>query len=457
MFRRTGTILNRPPSRCGPPCPSEPPPRRWLGRNQLLAFLLGAIFAATPAIAAPGEYVILGHVAGVLTRPDTGSPPHIAIVYDNGPVSPMHPMCHEMAKRGFVTWCAISSFPDEISKNWSTGVLQEVGSAIVYLRKLPGIDTIVLYGHSGGGAVASLYEATAENGALFCNDPRKLFPCGDAVAGLSRADAVVFPDAHPGMAVMNLRGINPSVSIEGNKVIVDPSLDPFDLRNGFNRDGASHYTASFQERYFTAQASVMNQLVDRAQAIEAGIANGAISNPAAEQIVIPRFGVATHLDELDPTIAVTMSTVRPERLLRNDGTIAIQKIDSVWTGRSPFVDVTEDIVTSARNFLDLRAVRAQDSMSKIDWCSANSDTVCNTRQIRAPVLFIAAGASDFIADEERMFDGSPSSDKEYIVVEGALHAGKPCIQCEKVPGQYANSEKNQYDYIASWLNKRFSR
>ena len=45
--------------------------------------------------------------------------------------------------------------------------------------------------------------------------------------------------------------------------------------------------------------------------------------------------------------------------------------------------------------------------------------------------------------------------KEYIVVEGALHGGQPCRACEKIPGQYANSERNMYDYIRDWINERF--
>jgi hypothetical protein len=71
------------------------------------------------------------------------------------------------------------------------------------------------------------------------------------------------------------------------------------------------------------------------------------------------------------------------------------------------------------------------------------------------VLFIPAGAGGFIADEEIMFENSPAKDKEFIVVEGALHGGQPCKQCEKTPGQYSNSERNMYDYITDWITTRF--
>jgi hypothetical protein len=406
------------------------------------------------AMALQRTYIATGGSQWVVTRPDSGPAPHVAILYDNGLESPLHPMCTGMAKRGFLTWCAISN-PELVDLgNWMKIAL-EIKAAIEYLRRQPGIDTIVLYGHSGGGAAASFYEAVAENGVSFCQGPHKLSRCSTDLAGLPRADAVVFPDAHPGMDVMSLRGLNPSLIVDGKRVKVDQALNPFSVRNGFNPNGHSHYSAPFQKRYYAAQAAEMRGLVARALRIKAAMAAGRISNPADEQIVIPGFGIATHLDELDPSIAVTMSTVRPERLLLNNGTITVQPIHSVWTGRSPFLHFRQNIVEPATAFLDMRAVRARDSMSKIDWCSANSDTVCNSWHIHVPVLFIASGASDFIADEERMYDGSPSPDKQFIVVQGALHDGAPCVQCETSPGQYANSMKNLFNYIAHWINKRF--
>ncbi len=424
-------------------------------RRKLAALGLAlSIAALQPAMALQRTYVATAGSQWVVTRPDSGPAPRIAILYDNGLASPLHPMCTEMAKRGFLTWCALSNPELADLRDWMHVAL-EIKAAIAYLRQQPGIDAIVLYGHSGGGAAASFYQAVAENGVSFCQSPRKLSRCGDDLAGLPRADAVVFPDAHPGMDVMSLRGLNPALISAGDRIKVDPTLDPFSPRNGFDPNGHSHYSAAFQKRYYAAQAAEMRRLVTRALRIQARIAAGRLSNPAEEQIVIPGFGIATHLDELDPSIAVTMSTVRPERLLRNDGTISVQRIHSVWTGRSPFLHFSQDIVEPATSFLEMRALRARDSMSQIDWCSANSDTVCNAWHIHVPVLFIASGASDFIADEERMYDGSPAHDKQYIVVEGALHPGAPCVECAASPDRYANSMTNLFNYIARWINQRF--
>jgi len=416
------------------------------------AVLLGPGVAAQVA---PREYVDLGRVAGVVTRPDSGPPPQVAVVYENGSNGASHRMCGELARRGFLTWCAIPRLNFELNDDWTDTAL-DIKAAIQYLTRQRGIRSVVLYGHSGGGAIAGFYQAVAENGVAYCQAPRKLAPCRGALADLPRADAVVFPDAHPGMDVMSLRGLNPSISVAGGELRVDPQLDPFSVANGFDPNGHSHFSAAFQRRYFRAQADQMRRLVDRALAMRAAARANPRLDPAAQLISIAGFGIATHLDELDPGIAVTMSTRRPERLLRNDGTITVTPIRSVWTGHSPMVHFSQDLISTADAFLALRAVRATDSMSAVDWCSANSDTVCNTAHIRAPVLFIAAGASDFIADEERMYDGSPAADKEFLVVQGALHGGAPCTECENTPGQYSNSETNQYDYIANWIRKRLT-
>jgi hypothetical protein len=133
-----------------------------------------------------------------------------------------------------------------------------------------------------------------------------------------------------------------------------------------------------------------------------------------------------------------------------------EPIRSVATGGSAppstRLDVSE--ANSAR-FLSRIAVRATHSISGVEYCSANSATVCNVQSIRVPVLFIPAGAGNFIADGELMFEISSAKDKELIVVEGATHGGQPCRPCEKTQGQYANSERNMYDYMAAWMKTRF--
>jgi hypothetical protein len=61
----------------------------------------------------------------------------------------------------------------------------------------------------------------------------------------------------------------------------------------------------------------------------------------------------------------------------------------------------------------------------------------------------------FVRDSERLLDNSAASDKDFIVVEGALHSFEPCTACERTPGQYGNTVRNLFDYVQRWTNTRF--
>jgi len=77
------------------------------------------------------------------------------------------------------------------------------------------------------------------------------------------------------------------------------------------------------------------------------------------------------------------------------------------------------------------------------------------QSISIPILITAMGAHYFIRDNEIHYDTAISADKEFIVIEGATHGFAPCTACETTPGQYANSQKNFFDYAAKWIAARF--
>jgi len=61
----------------------------------------------------------------------------------------------------------------------------------------------------------------------------------------------------------------------------------------------------------------------------------------------------------------------------------------------------------------------------------------------------------FIRDNEIHYEMAASKDKDYIVIEGAAHGGTPCTACETTPGEYSNTLKNLFDYVAQWIDARF--
>src|SRR5689334_7672072 len=425
---------------------------------------------AIPAVAlaqSHPEFVPLARVSAALYRPDSGPAPHIAFLVSHRTANNLNNIaCKELAKRGFLALCWNTRFQNnEASVRWED-IAFDVKTTVDYVRSLPGITKVVLLGHSGGSPLMSYYEAVAEAGPNWCKGPDKLIQC-TANMDFKPADGIVFPDAHPGNGVQSLRGLNPSVSVASDGTYkVDPTLDPYNPANGFNPEGASHYPKDFQARYFAAQSKVMNDLIAKAQAKMTLIKAGKSTWPDDDLFIIPGGGWSgagpgsSDLIAMDPGIPELMSTARPEKLLKNDGTIVTEVVHSVAVPEPENAKANRTFergtkVFTLKSFLSANAVKSTNALSGVDWCSSNNSTMCAVQSIKIPTLIAAMGAFHFIRDQEQMYELSAAKDKDYIVIEGAVHGYTPCKACEKTPGQYSNSDKNLFDYIQKWANARF--
>jgi hypothetical protein len=238
---------------------------------------------------------------------------------------------------------------------------------------------------------------------------------------------------------------------------IDPTLDPFSPRNGYNPNGPSHYSDDFRKRYFKAQSDRMNRLIDTAKMKLKKIEAGTGPHPDDDVFVVPR-GEGARLVELDPSIDI--NTVKPQKLLKNDGTVVTQLVKSVRVPTPELLKLNASFGSGAklltlRSFLSGNAIRSTDSMDGIDWCSSNTSTDCALRSISIPVLVVAMGGHVFIRDSEIHYEMSASKDKDFITIEGATHGGTPCEPCETAPGQYSNTVKNFFDYVAKWMTARY--
>ena len=116
--------------------------------------------------------------------------------------------CTELSTRGFLVLCMNPRFDNnEAAVRWEDIAL-DVRSGVSFLRRQPGIAKVVLWGFSGGGPTTTFYQAVAENGPSYCQGPGKLIECGDDLAGLPPADALILVDAHPGNSVNGIRSLN---------------------------------------------------------------------------------------------------------------------------------------------------------------------------------------------------------------------------------------------------------
>jgi pimeloyl-ACP methyl ester carboxylesterase len=397
-------------------------------------------------------------VKGALYRPDSGPEPTVAVIVMHRTGNFLsHPATSELTRRGFLVLAMNPRFDNnEAAVLWESIAL-DIRSGVEYLRRQPGIAHVLLFGHSGGGPAMSFYQAVAEEGPGYCRGPNKLVECGTDLADLPPADGLILVDAHPGNPVNGIRSLNPAVLDEDDPTLIDPALDPYNPANGYNPNGPSNYPEAFQERYFKAQADRMNRLIDRAREMLVRMESGDHRFPDDDVFLVVR-GVGARLMQLDPSIH--HATARPQRLLRNDGTVITAIVESVRrasqappAANSAFGSGTR--LLTVRSFLSANATRATDSMDGIDDCSSNNSTPCAVRQISVPLLVVAAGAHYFIRDNEIHYELAASEDKEYIVIEGATHSFGPCAACATTPGQYSNATRNFYDHVAAWIRTRF--
>ena len=421
-------------------------------RPLALAVVLCAAIAATAIAQTSPLYIQFtpGSVKGALYKPDAGPAPHVAVLLIHRTSNFLsHIATTELARRGFLV-LAMNPRSDnnEAAVRFEENAL-DIKSGVEFLRRQPGITKVVLLGHSGGGPATSFYQAVAEKGVAYCRGPNKLVECNDTLAALPRADGLILVDAHPGVSVNGLRSLNPAVLDERDPTKIDPSLDPYNPANGYDPK-KPRYSDAFKQKYFKAQADRMNRLIDLARA--------ALAKKDDDVFLVVR-GEGARLMELDPSIH--HATLEPRKLLKNDGTIVTQIVESVRPiGRgseaqnASFTNGTR--LLTAKSFLSANAIRARDSMDDIDWCSSNNSTPCALKQITIPLLVTAMGGHYFIRDNEIHFEVAASADKDFIVLEGATHGINPCRACERTPGQYANSVRNYFDYIQRWISARFS-
>jgi alpha-beta hydrolase superfamily lysophospholipase len=399
---------------------------------------------------------------GILYKP-TGQPaPHVGVVMMHRTADfRNHIAARELARRGFMSLGMNSRFEgDEAAVVWEDLML-DVKAGVELMRKQPGITKVVLFAHSGGGSIMACYQALAENGPAFAQGANKITQGTDKLANLPQADGVIFADAHLGIAVMTLRGLNAAVIDEDNPGELEQGLDP--SNPGVQEegpDGEMVLANDFKERYIVAQAERMDRLIERAQAALAEAKAAGVANPGAQPIEIGGGRGMTPAELYPNTLD---RSEKPRQFLKNDGSIVTQIAVSTRPRASANAAAGGQRRGGGRggrrmtlqSFLTANAVRAANTLDGIDWCSTNSTTPCGAAAINVPVLVTAMGGHTFIRDGEIIFEATKSRDKEMIVIEGATHNFDPCTACEESPGQFSNVTKNHFDYVAKWITARF--
>jgi hypothetical protein len=375
-----------------------------------------------------------------------------------------HPTCFELSKRGYRVLCANDS--NGRSGEFNDGVLDKVllqaKNAIVFLRSYPGVKKIVLWGHSGGVTLMTSYQDIAENGVKVCQDDAKIYKCPDTLAGLPPADGVIPGDATWGVAVSVLYNMDPSVS-DDNGTKINPDLDMYNPKNGYNPNGSSNYSPEFIHKYQAAQAKRNNELIDKALAREAAIKAGKGEFVDEESFIVPGGSFGNNkLHSADMQLFAHTEKAWP--LLHKDGVITTEIVHwvRVPTGTKNVSPTWRAALrTTVYSYLGMYAIRATPdfgfgevtAMKGVDWHSSISSNPGNVEGISVPFLTMGMTGSFESSTAETIHNHVKSSDKSLVYVEGATHGYGTCKKCETTPGQFGDTEKTLFDYIDGWLSK----
>jgi pimeloyl-ACP methyl ester carboxylesterase len=262
----------------------------------------------------------------------------------------------------------------------------DLGSIIKHLREREGYERIVLVGNSGGGGLAALYQAEAENPSI--NDA----PGGGGTdltrAELPPVDALVMLNAHAGRADLIQGWLDPAIISEDDPFRRDPELDLF---SGRTVPLDPQWVATYRD----AQARRMTRITDwvKAQLTELTERYGAD---------VPDLPFRVHGTCADPRfVDVTLDASD-----REPGTLWG---DPMSANLRP---VTLGSFSTLRSWLS-------------QWSVADSNGYGPTCLERVSVpVFVAYGTADrgcFPSMASALYEGAPHPRKELLAVTGAGH------------------------------------
>ena len=371
------------------------------------------------------------------------------------------PAGRALASHGYRTLCAN---PGRATESLDKKLL-DVKACIEFLKSLPGVEHVVILGHSGGATLMSCYQAVAENGTSIFQDEKKIVPISD-VGELPPADGVFLLDSNWGNGVMTLLSLDPSVKCDCNGVDLDPTYNLANPEVGYAPDGA-HYTDEFIAAYHKAQADRCNRLIDAALDRLAALNAGQGAYRDDEPWIIAGGSQMAPNNRMFPQDVRLLSHTKGEwPLIHADGSTTVGVVPSLRKPREakPFTSMygMGSMQTSVKTYLSSQAVRALDNFGYdethvygVDWDSCYCCTPGNVRYIHAPMLLIGLTGGYECLASECIYEMAASEDKTLAFVEGASHMLFPAKECESFPSQFGDTVKTMGDYAAAWLDTHF--
>jgi pimeloyl-ACP methyl ester carboxylesterase len=334
-----------------------------------------------------------------------------------------------------------------------------LASAITALRAVPGVEKVILAGHSTGGPELTAYEDVAENGAKACREVVRISKCTrDKLDHLPRADGLMLLDSNAGAPERTI-SLDPALDPRrpGNR---NATLDMFAARNGFDpATKGAKYSVRFRRAYFAAQAARANRLTDRALERLDKLEKGEGAYKDDEPFIVPGSDLHVNGARLDlADTSILSKTSAPHMLLKADGSRPVQILDRLPIPSAKPEDVrtlyrtTLDV--TVRHYLSFDALRltshyalGESKIAGIVWRSTSNSVPGNVEGIHVPTLVMGATCAPHLVFSEIAFDRSAAADKTFVGLEGANHTLRACRP------EYGDTMKRAFDFVDEWLSK----
>jgi pimeloyl-ACP methyl ester carboxylesterase len=336
--------------------------------------------------------------------------------------------------------------------------LQPLAAAVKAAKAVPGVEKVVLIGHSTGGPELTSYQDVDENGPKACQEPERIAKCdGKGLDNLPKADGVILMDSNAGAPERTI-ALNPAVDAH-HPLVHNPAVDIFDPKNGFDpKTKLATYSPEFLDKFFKAQGAKANQVIDEALVRLAKIQKGEGEYKDDEPFVIS--GASVIINGARPELAdhrLMGKTHAPHTFLKADGTTPVQIIPQALPAiAAPELEDTlanSTINGTVKHYLSFQALRVtpeyhmtEDSIVGVNWRTTPNSIQGNLQGIKVPTLVVSGTCAPHLVLLETAYDLSAAKDKEMIGVEGANHGLMPCKP------EYGDTFKRAFDYADSWLS-----
>ena len=347
-----------------------------------------------------------------------------------------HPMVPLLLRAGAAVWTQHTRSVNNDLTLVHEQALHDVAAGHVFLRD-NGFESLVTFGHSGGGPLYAFYhqQATRAPGDRIASTPGGR-PTKLADAAMPPADGTIFLAPHPGQGALLLRCVDPSVADEHDPLSVVPELDPFSPVNGFAEPPTSssyspefvrHYRAAQRDRVARIAAVARTHLARTAEARESFRRTGSAAD--RRRSLTPRIITVFRTDADLRTVDLTLDPSE-----RPYGSLFGRRPDLINYGHTGFGRLTTP----------------EAWLSTWSGLSSNAGFVRCAPAVTAPTLFVefTGDQGAFPADSRQMIDALGADDLTVATVRG-LHFGNPIAEGEPTGNELAATE------ITRWLDKRF--